>query len=189
MINYNEPLITCTMTTLGNIEHFKKSIQCFTEQTYCNKNFFIICHGKKENNLNVFNYIKCLKRNDIFFFEANQKMNLGYLHNTLIELSTGEIICQWNECEYYDKNRILKQYNFLRIKNTNIASVYVSNEIECDIMELQNIRNLYGPIMFMKKAFWHFDFFYPQIQNDLDIEGINVLKKLILIGDISIDII
>ena len=25
MINYNEPLITCTMTTLGNIEYLKNS--------------------------------------------------------------------------------------------------------------------------------------------------------------------
>ncbi len=197
MIANKYPKITCVMVTNGRLDCIKHSVQCYINQSYCNKDLVILSQANEEINEEIISYINKLFRPDIRFFIAPQDLSLGMMRNTSIELSTGEIICQWDDDDLYHHDRILTQYNSLRSNNHHVASCYCdflkyfknTQEIYwCDWSKepIPSHRYLCGTIMFYKKYFGEFPIFYPEHGHQSKCEeDLNVLEKLMTKGTIG----
>ena len=124
MDNYKRqtlPLISCLCITQNNFELLSRSIQCFKDQIYDNKELIIVY----ESNNNIIENIK-LKYNDsnIKFYEVNiePKRTLGFLRNISILVSKGIYICQWDDDDWFSQLRLYDQYYNI-IRNNSLGSI------------------------------------------------------------------
>ena len=196
MIWLKIPKISCVMVTSGRFEHLKKSLQCYLNQTYKNREMVIISQGNDEANCKIEHYISTLGLDDITFIKAPQSLTLGSMRNLSIEVAVGDIICQWDDDDLYHQDRIITQYRELRKNSANIASVYSSflkyfkNSAEvywCDWSgePILSHKFLCGSVMFFKKAFHMYNVFYPETGGQCHVEeDLNVLEKLTHKGDV-----
>jgi glycosyltransferase involved in cell wall biosynthesis len=197
MISGKLPLISCVCVTKDRFELFKKSIFCYLNQNYQNKNLIILSQSNDDTNKKIEKYIKDLSRDDILFLAAPTMLTLGAMRNTSIELATGEIICQWDDDDLYHPNRLTNQYKCLKSDNRNVASLYSnflkyfanSKEVYwCDWLNESEYshRFLCGSVMFYKSLFHMWENFYPErgAQSCCE-EDLNVLEKLMLKGSIA----
>lgn len=197
MIIQKMPLITCVCVTKNRFDLLKKSINCYINQTYQNKNLVILSQSNKDCNKKIENHIKELNRSDIQFVVAPEFLSLGAMRNTSVELATGEIICQWDDDDLYHPERLITQFKILASDSRNIASVY------CDFLKyFDHVKKMYwcdwsnepkfthkflcGSVMFKKTAFHMYRLFYPESGSQSHVEeDLNVLEKLSYKGNIA----
>jgi glycosyltransferase involved in cell wall biosynthesis len=197
MIGNSIPLISCVCVTKNRLDLLKKSICCFINQTYSYKNLFILSQSNDECNKEIEDYLKEFNRNDIFLFTAPETLSLGAMRNTVVELATGPIICQWDDDDLYSPDRISTQFHLLRCNSSSVATLY------CDFLKyFQNTGEIYwcdwsqereyshrflcGSIMFYKSIFYEFEMFYPENGHQSSYEeDLNVLEKIISKGKIT----
>lgn len=197
MLNNKFPKVTCTMVTNGRCKYIKKSIQCYLQQTYSNKELVIVSQGNKEQNEIINDYINSIKRNDIFFTTVMPDLNLGTMRNLSVDLSQGDIICQWDDDDLYHPDRIITQYKNIRQNSNRVACAYCDfikyyettrEAYWCDWSGERNLSGKFlpGSIMFHKKVFGMFSSFYPQKGNQCHVEeDLNVINKLLEKGEIG----
>lgn len=188
MITDDLPLITCVMVTEGRWPLMKKSIDCYLNQSYMNKNLVILSQGSSEINFSIEDYVS--KHNDITFLSVPKRLSLGALRNLSVEIATGDIICQWDDDDLYHPHRIITQYKNLSMNENNSASIY------CDFLKYFKLKKtiywcdwsgepplinkfLCGSVMFWKRFFYDFMPFYPEKGNQSNKEeDLHVLSKL-----------
>jgi len=107
--------ISCVCVSKNNYKTVKNSINSFLKQTYSNKELVFLY---EDNNLFIKNIKNTFNDTSIKYFEIkyNKNINLGFLRNKGIELSTGEYIMQWDDDDIYHPERIKIQYNYLYSK-------------------------------------------------------------------------
>jgi glycosyltransferase involved in cell wall biosynthesis len=112
----NVPKISCLMVTKDRLEYVKKAIKCFQNQTYPNKELIIICDypdGVKE-------YVEKIKDSRILHYQLPSKSKtLGELRNFSTEKSSGELVTQWDDDDWYHPSRISIQYDELKSNNAD----------------------------------------------------------------------
>lgn len=189
-----------TVTT-GRVEIVKKAISHFLSQTYKNKEMVVVTQGSMENNMQI---RQLTESHGIIFVAASQDLTLGAMRNLSIELTTGDVICQWDDDDYYHPERLATQYKFLRCGG--IASLYTQHlklfknskkmywvdykrgtEDYLEVVEkFPYKRFLNGSIMFRKRYFHEFkNFLYPESGDQSNKEeDLNVLQRLIQIGNV-----
>lgn len=191
------PKISCLTVTTGRDDLLKKSIRCYLNQTYPQKELIVVSQGDPETNGRIKNHILSLNREDIVLVEAPQDLSLGAMRNLSVELATASIVCQWDDDDLYHPHRMMAQYHALLSKET-VASLYnqhlkyfvESKEIYwCDwSFERPLWRTLLcGSIMFYKEIFHKLDnHLYPETgrQSDRE-EDMHVLQRLSKIGNLS----
>jgi glycosyltransferase involved in cell wall biosynthesis len=112
-------------------------------------------------------------------------------------LATGKIICQWDDDDLYHPERLMTQYNALRVNSNYVASAY------CDFLKYyRNTGEIYwcdwsgerifsgrllsGSVMFYKEMFGMFPCFYPQSGSQCHVEeDLNVMNKLLSKGEVA----
>jgi glycosyltransferase involved in cell wall biosynthesis len=162
-----------------------------------NKNMVIISQGTSEQNVAIRNYLTSLGRSDITFHVAHPDVPLGTIRNTTVDISQGEVLCQWDDDDLYHPDRLMMQYNVLRTNSSRVASLY------CDFLKYYSEtkelywcdwsgesipahRYLCGSVMFYRKVFDMFPLFYPQSGSQCRVEeDLNVLFKLQIKGEIG----
>lgn len=196
------PKISCVTTSIGRFELLKKSIRCYQQQTYPNRELIILCQGGKEIHAQMREHLKELNDPSILFIPAPQRLVLGALRNTLVELATGEIICQWDDDDLYSPRRMLNQYNAMVANRVNIACAYCrflklfflpeGNQMYwCDWSgEFEySHRFLCGTVMFYKELMYDLTkahgLLYPETGAQCHVEeDLNVWQKLIRRGKV-----
>ena len=190
---FKVPKISCLMVTEGRVELLKKSVYCYTQQTYPNKELIIASQGDSEQNNQIGAFVESLQRKDIQFIEAPSSLSLGAMRNLSIELSTGSIVCQWDDDDLFHPFRLVDQYHALL--NGGIASLYsqhlkyfVESQrlywVDWSIEHPDWRRYLCGTIMFRKQHFHMLNnMFYPEVGSQSDREeDMNVLIRLSKLG-------
>lgn len=191
------PKISCVTVTTGRHELLKKSIYCYTQQTYKNRELIVVSQGSHEVNLKIRNHIESLQRDDIVFVEAPQRITLGAMRNLSVEIATGSIICQWDDDDLCHPHRVMAQYHAM-LGGGTVASLYTqhlkyfvdSGEMYwCDwsVERPQWRTMLCGTIMFHKEMFYNFNNrLYPEHGNQSDREeDMNVLIKFSRVGKLA----
>ena len=159
----NYPKISCVMVTTGRIEKVRRSIECYRRQTYPMKELVILSQGNDEVNRNLSDYIRLLQLPDISFITAPETLSLGGMRNTCIELTQGQVICQWDDDDLYHPFRLMRQYNAL-VGDGVIASIFQEHLewfedtdeiywIDWSIEEVEDRRYLHGTAMYWKDTF------------------------------------
>ena len=122
------PLISCLLVTAnGRLDYFKRSVQCFVDQTYPNKELVIVNEGNKEYQKLMTEHVKSLERKDIRFELLDRYYTLGALRNISLGLSDGEVFCQWDDDDFNFPSRLATQFSFL--KNSKIQISYLSDQL------------------------------------------------------------
>lgn len=197
MIQIQEPLISCVMVTQGRLNLMVDSINCYLHQTYPKKNLFVLSQGKKTPNNEIRKYIDGLNRGDVHFFEAPTDLTLGALRNTSVELTTGDVVCQWDDDDLSHPERLATQYKVLGSNSSFLASMYcdflkyykTSGEIYwCDWSGEKIPQNRYicNTLMFYKKVFGWKDIVYPEKGPQCQVEeDLNILTRLLYNGQVG----
>lgn len=187
--------VSCLMVTKGRPELIKKSVDCYLRQTYPNRELIILSQGLPEENAAIVKLID--GRSDIFFYEAPQSICLGEMRNASIELSQGDVICQWDDDDLYHSRRIEDQYSLMTLSDSFVGCCYnqflkyFSNTNEmywCDWSgEGYERQFLCGTIMFYKRLYHEYGgWFYPEEGNQCHVEeDLNVMDKLMSHGTLA----
>ena len=195
MIYRKMPMITCVMVTRGRLELMRRSIACYTKQTYANKHLVILSQGDRATNDNIRAYIASLGRADIEFLDAPPDITLGAMRNTSVELATGEVVCQWDDDDLSHPDRLATQYRTLIGDDRRMASMYcdflkyyrTSGELYwCDWSNerLPQGRYICNTLMFYKRDFGNI--VYPEKGPQCQVEeDLNVLNQLLGRGEVG----
>jgi glycosyltransferase involved in cell wall biosynthesis len=194
-MNDSTPKISCVMVTRGKTNLIKKSIDCYFNQTYPNKELVIL--SQAEDNQWLRKYLSLSPSRDIQFLEISPKKSLGALRNLSVEIATGSIVCQWDDDDLYHPCRLATQYHALN--HTGVVATLYTQFLKyykqdrklywADWTEEKDFCNgfLSGSIMFDKDAFYFLDNqLYPE-SGDLSRleEDLTAVERLVRVGRIG----
>jgi glycosyltransferase involved in cell wall biosynthesis len=109
--NKKGPKVSCLMVTGDRKSLSKRAIQCFTNQTYENKELVIVDDGSEDYSellLDIpkesYQYIKIKKCPNTV---------LGTLRNITLDAARGDYLVQWDDDDWYHPDRIKIQASYL----------------------------------------------------------------------------
>lgn len=156
--------ISCICVTENRVGLLKKAIQHYNNQTYSNKELIILYPSfdlqteALANSTNAHHQLELNEENGEWTYETKftatsaiyfvklasfNKHSLGSKRNLAIKCATGEFVCVWDDDDYYPKERLQRQFDFLTFSNKeavalsqlvlyyqNTGKAYVSNARE-----------------------------------------------------------
>jgi mannosyltransferase OCH1-like enzyme len=108
------PKISCLCVTKNDYSLVSKSIDCFLNQTYPNKELIVVY---EDDNKVIENIIKDYNNSNIKYLKIKTipKKTLGELRNISINSSTGDYICQWDDDDWYHPLRLWEQFRHCKL--------------------------------------------------------------------------
>ena len=105
MLLRDDPLVSCICITHNSIDVLKRSIQCFQDQTYKNKELIVAFDS---DNVSTNNFMMGLKDPSIrsLVFPSDTPLTLGEKRNAAIEYANGFYFCVWDDDDWYSTNRL-----------------------------------------------------------------------------------
>jgi glycosyltransferase involved in cell wall biosynthesis len=99
------PLISCIMPTVNRPVFVAKSIEYFHAQDYVNKELVIVDEGIDTT------MIRTLKERDVHIVTvgSDTRLSLGAKFNLGCSLAQGDIICHWDDDDYFAPHRLTHQ--------------------------------------------------------------------------------
>ena len=108
---HEQPMISCLMVTKGRPEFVKQAIGSFIRQTYLNKELVIVSDAPEDV---LEQLVHGFERPDIrLLHRAAQDLTLGELRNLAVANARGRFVCQWDDDDIYDPQRLEYQYSAL----------------------------------------------------------------------------
>jgi glycosyltransferase involved in cell wall biosynthesis len=101
------PLVSCVMPTANRRAYAPVAIACFLRQTYENRELAILDDGTDS----LENIVPDDER--IIYLRDRKGRSLDKKRNMLCGLAHGEIICNWDDDDWYDPQRIAEQVMLL----------------------------------------------------------------------------
>ena len=112
-----EPLISCLAVTLPVAERFAfltRSITDYQRQTHSNRELVLVLNGGDPTVAELIrDHVAALRDPGIRVVEPAGSLTLGALRNISIEHAGGEIICQWDDDDFYHPERLARQFDAL----------------------------------------------------------------------------
>jgi len=107
-----QPLVSCLMVTANRKHLMKRSIKCFLNQDYENKELVIIDDGKQD----LEGVLEQVPSSMLQYVKLDQKpkKTLGNLRNRSLEEASGDFLVQWDDDDWYHPDRITIQSNVLQ---------------------------------------------------------------------------
>jgi glycosyltransferase involved in cell wall biosynthesis len=120
------PKISCLLVTAdGRIEQFKRSFQCYVDQTYSNRELVIINDGSLEYQHQMQAVIG--DRKDVYPIFLDGRYKLGGLRNISIEACRGDLFVQWDDDDFNMPQRLMTQYH--RLSRTPNRFSYLGDQL------------------------------------------------------------
>ena len=127
MLYYKLPKISCLLVTAnGRYETVKRSIQCYKNQIYPNKELVVVNEGDSE--YQDFLYEETKDMSDVVRVFLNGKYTLGALRNVSIDICSGEIFVQWDDDDFNMPERLAVQYGYF-CKHPKAQVCYLSDQL------------------------------------------------------------
>ena len=196
LFNKRKPKVSCVTVTTGRLEQLYQAVRCYVQQTYTEKELVIVSQGNKVINEQIRSFVNQCSRKDILFVEAPENLSLGAMRNLSVELTTGEIICQWDDDDLYHPYRIQTQVSKMDIESADVVLFtsflkYFKNTREmyyCDWSkdDDRTHRFLCGSVMFKKFIFHHCqNYLYPEHGPQSVVEeDLSALERMTLHGKV-----
>lgn len=123
----NTPKISCLLVTAnGRQEYFKRSVQCFVDQTYSNKELVIVNEGPKDYQQWIVESVSHLPNVRFVFLDA--WYSLGALRNISVALCHGDIFVQWDDDDFNAPERLSVQCRHL-LNHPQAKVCYLSDQL------------------------------------------------------------
>lgn len=149
-MNVQDPLISCLCISKGNPSFLKTIIDCFISQTYPRKELIIIYEGSND-------FLETLDHPEhnikTYQVALAPKKTLGDLRNMAVSNAEGEYVCQWDDDDWYHKDRLLNQYNYSKTDNCagSILNRWLVYDKSEKVAYLSNERLWEGSILCQKE--------------------------------------
>lgn len=114
------PFISCIMPTRNRRMFVAQAIQYFQAQDYPAKELIIIDDGDEA----IADLIPA--STNIRSIAISEPCSIGMKRNIAVSLSQGEIICHWDDDDYYGPQRLSKQAEPLRQGNAEMSAMRMS---------------------------------------------------------------
>lgn len=126
-IDHCLPKISCLLVTAkGRIEYFRRSFQCYLDQTYPNRELVIVNEGPFEYQQQIKSIVG--NRDDVRFVFLDGYYTLGALRNISIALCHGDLFVQWDDDDFNMPDRLRTQYAYL-YKHPNARVCYLTDQL------------------------------------------------------------
>jgi len=97
-------LVSCLMVTRGKLWPSRCAVECFQRQSYPNRELVVVLDDPESA---LISYLETLNDDRIrMILLPKEKKTLGELRNISIAEARGEYICQWDDDDLYDPDRI-----------------------------------------------------------------------------------
>jgi glycosyltransferase involved in cell wall biosynthesis len=119
MATESQSLVSCICITRKRPEHLLNAIGMFKQQTYLRKELILICDDNDHESINI------ARNNNIIpvVLDHTSGLSLGQIRSIGIGSSNGDFICQWDDDDWYHKDRILYQMNFMHDFGQNACAL------------------------------------------------------------------
>ncbi len=118
----NNPLISVIMNCHNGEKYLKKSVQSILKQSYYNWELIFWDNQSSDNSARI---IKRFKDNRIRYFKAKKFTNLYEARNQAIRKSKGEFICFLDTDDWWIKEKLKIQTNFIKKnKKKNVKFIF-----------------------------------------------------------------
>jgi glycosyltransferase involved in cell wall biosynthesis len=105
MANTNLPLISCIMPTRDRQALLRQALKYYQRQDYPHKEMIVLDDG----NESVGDIIRECETPDIRYIAMSERCNIGMKRNIAISFAHGEIICHFDDDDYYGPARLTRQ--------------------------------------------------------------------------------
>lgn len=106
----SRPLVSCLCVTRNRVALLRRAVACFQRQTYAERELIILCES---DDVATQSYVEDHLCDDprirLVTVDVNEKLRLGALRNRAIAEARGEIVCQWDDDDWYRSDRIQRQ--------------------------------------------------------------------------------
>ena len=121
------PLISCLLVTAGGrFEYFKRSVACYKDQTYPNRELVIVNEGPKKYQDRIAEHVADMDDVKLIFLDGFY--TLGALRNISMSACNGDIWVQWDDDDFNIPERISTQYSFLS-RNSKTKVCYLADQL------------------------------------------------------------
>jgi len=112
-------LISCLCVTHEKPEMLKRVIRCFREQSYPCKQLVIVY---EEADIPTHQFMEqstfeCSVK--VVKIDAGTKLTLGELRNISVREADGDYVCQWDDDDWYDADRLMEQMKHIQLHGTS----------------------------------------------------------------------
>ncbi len=164
----------------------KRVINCFYAQSYHNKQLVIVYEEIDELTCNFVENLSFDEGLKVIKIDSLRKRSLGELRNIGIVAADGEYVCQWDDDDWFDPDRLETQMRFLKKqgKVACILSRWIIFDACSEKAYLSNRRLWEGSILCKKEIMLKYP--YPHISKGEDtiiIENLFNQELLVLIDD------
>lgn len=105
------PLISCLCVTYKKPLLLKRAIACFEAQTYRNKELVILYEDHDTETRQFLRTCPLSSRVKLVCVPGTPKKTLGELRNIAIQAAHGDFVCQWDDDDWFHRDRLTYQYN------------------------------------------------------------------------------
>lgn len=118
--------ISCLLVTAnGRFDYFKRSFQCYLDQTYPNRELVIVNEGPPEYQSQIAEHVA--GRDDVRLIFLNGWYSLGALRNISIALCHGDVFVQWDDDDFNAPDRLARQYKHLTEQGIRVT--YLTDQL------------------------------------------------------------
>lgn len=111
MASFGElPRISCLMITRDRLALACRSMRCYADQTYPERELVVVCEGEEWYRRALERYVEEHAVPDVRFVWAEPGMLLGALRNLSIDAAAGPVLCQWDDDDCCHPDRLAAQY-------------------------------------------------------------------------------
>ena len=130
----NPPLISCICVTRNRPNLLERAIMIFNLQSYINKELVIIY---REDDFQTSSLLERFRNAGLVLIEVpkTQSLTLGQLRNLGIKQCNGELICCWDDDDWYHFRRL--EVQFAVIKASKMKGCVLSKILIIDIQNQQ----------------------------------------------------
>ena len=105
------PKVSCLTVTANRPHLIRRSIKCFQNQSYPNKELVVIDDGEQD----LADILKVLPSNEVHYIKlpSDPENTLGKLRNRSLREASGDFIAQWDDDDWYHPERLSIQVETL----------------------------------------------------------------------------
>jgi glycosyltransferase involved in cell wall biosynthesis len=114
------PTVSCLMVSRDRVEMAKVAIAFYERQDYPKRNLVIVSDSPDETFEPLAEHVRLLGRRDVKLVRVPVNIHsLGALRNISIAHANGDLICQWDDDDYYHPRRLTLQVTYMLNEKCN----------------------------------------------------------------------
>jgi glycosyltransferase involved in cell wall biosynthesis len=116
MAAQKSPLISCLCVTKNSERQLQRAVDCFQAQSYTRRELILVFQEHYTAAAAWLEKIRS-RRIKVIQVRSSEKLSLGALRNIAVDQASGDYICQWDDDDWYHRDRLKIQLAQARAYN------------------------------------------------------------------------